>query len=187
MVIKLNIISFDLELNQAASGAKIIEIGACVGNMGNKDIIDEYTAIVNPNEQLEERIIALTGITQAMVDGGTTLLNAYEGMIKMAIKHDCLRMPLTWGCGDLPDLKAELPEHATRYFGRRELDAKTLYQCYQIAKNDKVQSGLAKSMTKLGLNFKGTKHRATDDAKNTFLIFCALLDEFKVSPALMTQ
>ena len=35
-------------------------------------------------------------------------------------------------------------------------------------------------MIKLGLNFKGTKHRATDDAKNTFIIFCALLDKFNV-------
>lgn len=186
-MINLKIISFDLELNQATSGAKIIEIGACVGDVTTREILDEYTAIVNPNERLEERIIALTGITQTMVDGGVTLLDAYEGMIKMAIRHDCLRMPLTWGCGDLPDLKAELPVHATRYFGRRELDAKTLYQCYQIAKNDKMQSGLAKSMVKLGLNFKGTKHRATDDAKNTFVIFCALLDKFKVPLPLMTQ
>ncbi len=176
----VKILSFDLELNQAISGAKIIEIGACVGNPETREIIEEYTAIVNPHEQLEEKIIALTGITQDMVDNGVTLLDAYEGMIKMAIRHDCLRMPLTWGCGDLPDLKTELPSRATRFFGRRELDAKTLYQSYQIAKNDKIQSGLAKSMTKLGLNFKGTKHRATDDAKNTFVIFCALLDNFKI-------
>ena len=100
----MNIISFDLELNQAASGAKIIEIGACIGNMVTREIIDEYTAIVNPNEQLEQKIIDLTGITQAMVDNGVSLLDAYEGMIKMAMRHDCLRMPLTWGCGDLPDL-----------------------------------------------------------------------------------
>lgn len=176
----MKILSFDLELNQAISGAKIIEIGACVGDLQTREIIEEYTAIVNPNEQLEEKIIALTGITQDMVDNGVTLLEAYEGMIKMAIQHDCLRMPLTWGCGDLPALKTELPSQATRFFGRRELDAKTLYQAYQLAKNDKIQSGLAKSMTKLGLNFKGIKHRATDDAKNTFVIFCALLDTFKI-------
>lgn len=177
----MNILSFDLELNQAASGAKIIEIGACVGNVSTKEIVDEYTAIVNPDEKLEEKIISLTGITQDMVDSGVSLLDAYEGMIKMAVKYGCLRMPLTWGCGDLPSLKSELPAHATRYFGRRELDAKTIYQSYQIAKNGKIQSGLAKSMGKLGLNFKGTQHRATDDAKNTFVIFCALLNQFKVS------
>lgn len=114
-----------------------------------------------------------------MVDSGVSLVEAYEGMIKMAITHSCLRTPLTWGCGDLPTLKSELPSDATRYFGRREIDSKTLYQCYQIASNGKLQSGLAKSMLQLGLNFVGTKHRALDDAKNTFSIFCALLDKFK--------
>jgi len=39
----MNILSFDLELNQASSGAKIIEIGACVGNLKNREIIDSYT------------------------------------------------------------------------------------------------------------------------------------------------
>lgn len=175
----MKILSFDLELNQAKSGPKIIEIGSCVGDTQTKEIIDEFQAIINPNEILERKIIELTGISQEMVDNGISLINAYTNMINMAEKHGCQKMPLTWGCGDLPALKSELPENAKRYFGHRELDAKTVYQSYQIAKEGKVQSGLSKSMKKLGLNFIGTQHRALDDAKNTFFIYMELIDKFK--------
>lgn len=174
----MNILAFDLELNQATTGAKIIEIGACVGNLQTRDIIDEYFAIVNPQETMVEQIITLTGITQEMVDSGVSILEAYEGMIKMALKHACIKMPLTWGCGDLPCLKSALPQEASKYFGRREIDAKTLYQCYQIAHDGKVESGLAKSMQQIGLTFAGRQHRALNDAKNTFIIFAELLQKF---------
>jgi len=114
-----------------------------------------------------------------MVGNGVALLDAYEGMIKLATDYACMQMPLTLGCGGLPALRAGLPASVTRYFGQHDLDVKTIYQSYQLARGEKIQSGLAKSMVKLGLNFKGIKHRATDDAKNTFVIFCNLWDRFK--------
>lgn len=58
----MNILSFDLELNQAATGEKIIEIGACVGNTQNREIIDEYFAIVNPHEIMEQKILILPAL-----------------------------------------------------------------------------------------------------------------------------
>ena len=48
-----------------------------------------------------------------------------------------------------------------------------------MAMDAKTQSGLAKSMVRLGLKFEGTKHNAMDDATNTFYIYRKLLEELK--------
>lgn len=93
----MKILSFDLELNQDPTGAKIIEIGACIGETSTGEIFDSYSAFVNPQQTLIEEIILLTSITQADVDSAGTLEAAYKGMIEMAGKHDCLRMPIVWG------------------------------------------------------------------------------------------
>lgn len=90
----MKFLSFDLELNQDPAGAKIIEIGACIGDAKTKEIIAQYSAFVDPGEILQEYIIKLTGITQDDVDNAGTLLEAYLGMCKMAELHECTRMPV---------------------------------------------------------------------------------------------
>lgn len=174
----MKVLSFDLELNQDPSGAKIIEIGACVGDILTGEVIDQYFAFVNPHQILVDHIIKLTSITQKQVDEAGSIEEAYRGMEAMAIKHDCCRMPIVWGGGDGHALRQELPSHVSWSFGRRELDVKAVFQAYQMAKGEKVQAGLAKAMTRLNLAFKGRKHRAIDDAINTFSIYDALLKKF---------
>lgn len=175
----MKILALDLELNQDPSGAKIIEIGACIGDTVTGEIIENYSAFVNPHQILVDAIIKLTGITQAEVDTAGTLADAYLGMEAMAKRHDSAHMPLVWGMGDGYAIRKELPPSIPWAFGRRELDVKGVFQAYQIARQNKLQAGLAKAMTKLGLNFKGRKHRALDDARNTFIIFFELLKKFK--------
>lgn len=175
----MKILSFDLELNQDPSGAKIIEIGACVGDTATGEVLESYSAFVNPQQKLVEEIIVLTSITQQQVDLAGTLQEAYLGMEAMAKKHDCQRMPIVWGAGDGYALKRELGASIPWSLGRRELDVKAVFQAYQMAKEEKVQAGLAKALTRLGLAFKGRKHRAIDDAINTFVIYYALLKKFK--------
>ncbi len=175
----MKILSFDLELNQDLTGAKIIEIGACVGDVETCEVLESYSAFVNPKQTLMDYIVKLTSITQEDVDNGASLEEAYQGMKQMAEKHDCARMPIVWGGGDGHALRQELPDNIEWAFGRRELDVKAVFQAYQMAKGDKVQAGLAKAMTKLDLAFKGKKHRAIDDAINTFVIYCDLLKRFR--------
>lgn len=175
----MKILSLDLELNQDPTGPKIIEVGACIGDTQTGEILDQYSAFVNPHQKLLEFIITLTSITQAEVDVAGSIEDAYLGMVAMANKHDCSRMPIVWGMGDGFALRRELPEHCPWSFGRRELDVKAVFQTYQMAREEKIQAGLAKAMTKLGLSFKGRKHRAVDDAINTFIIFHALLKKLQ--------
>lgn len=174
----MNILALDLELNQDPKGPKIIEIGACVGNIQTGEVIETYSAFVNPQETLQEFIIQLTSITQAQVDQAGSLEQAYSGMVALASRHQCLSMPLVWGIGDGQAIRQELPKNCEWSFGRRELDVKAVFQAYQMAKAEKIQAGLAKALTRLGLQFKGRKHRAIDDAVNTFLIYHALLKRF---------
>lgn len=67
----------------------------------------------------------------------------------------------------------------TWVFGRSAIDVKKLFQVYQLANNISYRGGLAKSMTKLGLTFNGTKHDAKDDAVNTARILWALMQKMK--------
>jgi inhibitor of KinA sporulation pathway (predicted exonuclease) len=174
----MNILSFDLELNQAVTGAKIIEVGCCVGNTKTGEVLENYSAFVNPKEQLTDFIIQLTSITQDQVDNAGTVDEAYLGMENLAKRYDCLTMPIVWGIGDGHALRQELTDNKIWSFGRRELDVKAVFQAFQMAKDEKVQAGLAKAMTKFNLNFKGRKHRAVDDAINTFILYCELLKHF---------
>ncbi len=174
----MKILSFDLELNQDPRGEKIIEVGACVGDINTGEIVDQYSAFVNPQEALIEFIITLTSITQEQVDAAGTIEEAYLGMEAMAKKHDCCTMPIVWGGGDGHALRKELPSDVQWSFGRRELDVKAVFQAYQMAKGENVKAGLAKALTRLNLNFQGKKHRAIDDAINTFHIYIALLKRF---------
>jgi inhibitor of KinA sporulation pathway (predicted exonuclease) len=175
----MKIMSLDLELNQDPSGPKIIEIGACVGDTQSGEVLETYTRFVNPNQLLIEFIIKLTGIRQEDVDAAGSLEEAYLGMEDLGRRHDCLHMPIVWGAGDGPHLRSELPRHVSWSFGRRELDVKAVFQAFQMAKSEKLQAGLAKALTRLGLNFQGKKHRAVDDAINTFRIYFELLKKFQ--------
>ena len=174
----MKFLSFDLELNQAKTGAKIIEVGACIGDTVTCEILETYNCIVDPFEKLEQKIINLTGITQTEVEQGHSISQAYLGMKNMASKHGCMRMPLVWGTGDGNAIRSELPKEIKWIFGRRELDVKAVYQAYQVANDGEIQAGLNNAMENLGLNFQGKIHRATNDAVNTFFIFCELLQRF---------
>lgn len=174
----MKILALDLELNQDPTGSKIIEIGACIGEIQTGDILETYSAFVNPEQPLQEFIIQLTGISQEAVNNAGSLESAYLGMVELAKRHSCLTMPLVWGIGDGEAIRKELPKDCQWQFGRRELDVKAVFQAYQMSKGEKVQAGLAKALTRLNLTFKGKKHRAIDDAINTFVIYHELLKHF---------
>ena len=153
------------------------------------EIIDKFSIIINPAEPLGvcsngRTITELTGITQEQVDNGSYLSYAYEILKTMHIKHGSFINPITWGGGDSEHLKKELfkysdLEESDWCFGRRWIDAKTLFVSWRLANNLPIQGGLAKSMTKLGLKFNGRKHDALADAENTFKIYRAMLSLLK--------
>ena len=101
-------------------------------------------------------------------------------MRAMHNRYICFRNPLTWGGGDSLSLRTALGLDDEKFlFGRRWIDAKTLFVSYCFANNLTHASGLAKSLRRMGLNFQGRKHNALDDACNTFIIYKKLLEKMK--------
>lgn len=175
--------SLDLELNQNPEGAKIIQIGAVVGNIYTGEILERLSVFINPHEELLPFIIQLTKITQEDVDNGVTLEEAYGLLRDMHKRHSSFCNPITWGGGDsaelLAQLKKENPSFRDWCFGRRWIDTKTLYVTWRIANNKPPVGGLSKAMRNLGLQFKGHAHDATWDAENTFYTYVKLVKMMK--------
>jgi inhibitor of KinA sporulation pathway (predicted exonuclease) len=166
----------DLELNQPSG--KIIQIGAVIGDTNSGDITHRLKVYVDPQEPLSQFIIDLTGITQSVIDKESIpLTEAYLKLKEFHLMHSTFMNPLTWGGGDSQEIFDQLPEEdrIDWPFGRRWIDAKTLYVSECIAKGLPVQGGLSKVMTKYNLKFQGRKHDALDDAENTFRLYKEML------------
>jgi len=170
--------SLDMEYNQPSNS--IISIGIVVGNLATGEILEEAEWIIHVDEQINPFITDLTGITQEQVDTGISLEDAYKQLTDIHSKHNCFRNSLCWGGGDQVDLRKALGRDDDAFlFGRRWVDAKTLFISYCWARDLKHQSGLARSLKRLGRDFEGTKHTAKDDAKNTFYIYRMLLGKIR--------
>ena len=179
------LMALDLEMNQPSG--RIIEIGVAIGDTETNNVLYKEGFIVNPFEKLNPYITDLTSITEEMIEKeGMFLHEAYEKVKALHKQYQCFINPLTWGGGDSEELKQQLLKDAqlndTKLewcFGRRWIDAKTLYVAYRVANSKPLSGGLAKAMTKFDLAFVGRKHRAVDDAYNTFKIFWTLMRKMK--------
>jgi inhibitor of KinA sporulation pathway (predicted exonuclease) len=165
--------ALDLEMNQPSG--TIIQVGAVIGDIFTGQIFAEMSSCVKTSEQIRPDITQLTGIEQSDVDSARTLPEVYAELAKLHKEYGAFVNPLTWGGGDSAELKAQLPKEVPWCFGRRWIDVKTLFVSWRIANKQPIQGGLAKSMTKVDLQFKGRKHNAVDDAKNTLFMYGAML------------
>jgi inhibitor of KinA sporulation pathway (predicted exonuclease) len=173
--------SLDLEMNQPSR--RIIQIGACVGNVTTGQIFEKLRVYVNPLEHLNPAITELCKISQQQVDSGLSLEEAYRKLQKMHENYSAFVNPITWGGGDSQELLTQLQQDNPHFegwcFGRRWIDTKTLFVSWRFARKEPIQGGLARSMVKLSLKFEGKKHDAQDDAVNTFRMYCAMLKKFR--------
>ena len=173
----MKLTSLDLELNQPSG--KIIQIGAVVGDTETGEITQRLRIYVDPGEPIAPFITELCAITQDQIDQqGIPLDDAYKLLKEFHLKYSTFMNPITWGGGDSQEIKEQLsPASADDWcFGRRWIDAKTLYVSQTIAKENRVYSGgLSGSLKRLGLKFDGRPHDAQDDAENTFKIYHHML------------
>lgn len=173
-----NFLSLDLEMNQPSG--LIIQIGVCIGNLQTSEVLYRNDWIVNPGEPLDPRIVALTGISEETIaTRGVPMAQAYDELKKANRSFDCYVNPIVWGGGDSVELRSQC-DGKDWPFGHRFFDMKTLWQWKCMQEGRPTQGGLAKSMTKMGLNFQGRKHDANDDAFNTFRVACFLMNGVKI-------
>ncbi len=178
----MKVLSLDLELNkEGKETTDICQIGAVVGDLQTGEIFEELRIYIKTSKPLDPFIVTLTGITQEDLDTkGLSLVEGYEQLKTMAVKHEVYCNVVTWGGGDAECLRTQLGYDSSGWaFGRRWLDVKTLFQLRQLSLGLKPQAGLAKAMTRVALKFQGRKHDALDDSRNTFLLAHHLLKDFK--------
>jgi inhibitor of KinA sporulation pathway (predicted exonuclease) len=188
----MNRISLDLELEQPKTNhqtpdslldeEKIIEVGWVVFDDNNGEIISRQSHYINIGVPLSGFIKSLTGITdQNITEGSDNIVSIYKVLLNDMEKFKTSRKILTWGGGDQECVVKELKENGYTdfHFGRSSLNVKHMHQTWCEAKNIKPNGGLAKSMLKHGLNFKGRKHGALADAENTAIIFMKMFNELK--------
>lgn len=174
------LMALDLEMNNLGDTQSIIQIGIAVGDLETKQVVYSESITVYQPEQVTEFITTLTGITQLDVDHGLPLQKAYEKVVQIHKEYQVFRNAIVWGGGDTELLRKQLGlEQESWLFGRRWIDVKTLFVSRCIARGEKIQSGLAKSLTRIGLNFVGSKHNAGDDAVNTMRMYFRMLEEFR--------
>lgn len=174
-----------LDLEMAQPSGKIISIGYAIGNIETGEILASDDLFVKIDEPLTSFIIQLTGITDDLLnEKGIDLLTAYNKLKDKHLEHKSFINAVTWGGGDTQAIADQLKTSGQQFkwcFGRRWIDVKTVYVSRQMALKKDFKGGLAKSMLKMGLKFEGAKHRSKDDAIQTFKMYKALLNEFKVS------
>jgi inhibitor of KinA sporulation pathway (predicted exonuclease) len=176
--------TLDLEMNQPSG--KIIEVGYTIGNIHTGEVLLNKGLIVNPGEPLSEFIINLTHITEEMAQTGISLEDAYKECVADCERLDARKQPVEWGGGDIRTLRQQAWEKDNNIlvnnwsFGYTTMNIKCIVQGILGAHKKSTQGGLAKSLIKFGLKFKGTKHRAVDDSLNTFLLYVELLKRLQV-------
>lgn len=172
-----NYLALDLELNQPSN--KIIQVGIAIGSMAQPANCFVKSWYVNPHEPINPEITILTGITDADVVEDTTPVAEIAGQISDLIKmYNCFVNPVTWGGGDSKELLDLFRSNSVefKHFGRRWIDVKTIHQFIRVAKDKSFTGGLASAMGDYKLSFKGSQHRAGDDAANTLGLYFKLLE-----------
>jgi inhibitor of KinA sporulation pathway (predicted exonuclease) len=174
---------------------KLIQVGIVVFEIAEDEpvIIHSETMNINYNYPLSAFIKTLTSITDEDVnESENSALDAVTRLRHLQQLFDTSRQLVEWGSGDVTFIteQAELTETAMNSvygFARSTINVKVLYQVYAMMNGKKRQGGLSASMTKVGLQFKGTrykdknkgKHWAEADALNTARIFNRLCNLYK--------
>ena len=173
---KTLLLALDLEMNQPSG--RIIQVGAVLGDVTSGEIVARFSEHVLIDEVISPEIVALTGITQEAVDAAAPLDAVHARLLAWMRPFEARRVmnPLTWGGGDVETLRRQLGVDLEGWpFGRRWIDAKTIYVAYRMSVGEVSHGGLRRALKAMKMSFEGRGHDAGDDALNTFRIYCALL------------
>jgi len=178
-------LALDLELNNAPDGStpnpKIIQVGVAWGSIADGLVGNIKTAkwYINPGDPIFPYITQLTGITNDDISRySVSHETVAEELSEIIESNDMFVNPITWGGGDSSALLSEFRYRGVAFphFGRRWVDIKTWYIYNRLSVGASAAGGLSKSMPKFGIHFKGTPHRADEDAFNTLRLFFAMIE-----------
>lgn len=172
----MKIIVVDLELNQPSR--KFIQIGAICMNLRTGEGLSEFNQYINPEEELSQFIVDLTGITQKQVDNGFKIQDSLTEFWHWVQSKGCKNIH-AWG-HDVWEIINESKKNGVSYPNVRSYNIKEFATIVKVALPNSAQSGgLNKTMNTFGLKFEGKQHNALDDAKNTAQLLFYLKEQFR--------
>ena len=150
-----------------------IEIGAVIANLDGK-ITHEFSQLVRPvrHPVLTEFCTALTGITQADVDGAKTFSEVWPSFLEWVRQRYERYSFCSWGRYDLDQLRKDCYHHGVR-LGFNSLELGFNSHC-DLCKAFGRRVGNRKAAHLLGIEPQGTHHRGLDDARNIAAVLAAM-------------
>ena len=147
--------------------SEVLEIGVVCLDLVTGTIIDKEYYLIKTKSEISPYCTKLTGITQELVDNEGITLQKASKLIRTRFKTKNIAWG-GWG-DDYTELETECDKkNAVFPFSDHYHD---IGQHFCWAKGLKRGINLSKALTELGLEFKGTPHRALPDAENTARIF----------------
>lgn len=175
-------ISLDLEFEQPSE--EILSVGACIFT-GGGEFVERENFYITPSHPVSNFIQELTGIRETDFDGKPRkdcyieLSNWVANMIKVYPDYKFHREAITWGCGDVPALRADMRKEAVNFewLSQRFIDVKTLYLMDKATSDKSLSSktSLNTAMKEMKILPSGTAHNSMWDAVNTKEVFLELM------------
>ena len=174
-------------VTQSIHTMEIIEIGCVLSNRSG-DVLDTRSFIVRPERQpiLSEFCIALTQITQAMVDNAPPLKEVIDQMNAWLEGTETVALWGSWGNYDLNQLTVQcaLDNADSQLLNLPHLNLKKLWR---RTTRQRKKTSLAYALAYHELAFDGQPHRGVDDAWNIARLMpfldWSLQDELVSNPA----
>ena len=171
---------------QSIHTMEIIEIGCVLSNRSG-DVLDTRSFIVRPERQpiLSKFCIALTQITQAVVDNAPPLKDVIDQMNAWLEGTETVALWGSWGNYDLNQLAAQcaLDSADSQLLQLPHLNAKKLWR---RTTRQRKKTSLAQALAYHDLEFDGQPHRGVDDARNIARLLpfldWSLMDELLSQP-----
>lgn len=154
----------------------IIEIGVCVVDLNLREITENKSIIVRPeNSTVSDFCTELTTLTQEDVDKGLSFKEACKLLEKEYLSKR--RTWGSWGDYDRNQFQKQCERLRVGYpFTPSHINIKNLFS---VMNNLEYELGMSSALEKLGLPLLGTHHRGIDDANNIAKIFLEMMNSFK--------
>lgn len=155
---------------------EIIEIGAIKVDLHKGEIVDRYQSFIRPttSRELSDFCKRLTTITQDDVNRAGYFWEVYPGFTKWFGSPN-KNLLASWGNYDKNQIMKDCQLHRLKYhFGDQHWNAKRMFaERFGLKK----ELGLSAALEFLGMEFKGTPHRAISDAENTARLLIRVFNE----------
>ena len=166
----------DLEMNQPSH--RIIQIGAIAFDARQRRVTDEFSVLVNPEEEVADEIVELTGLDPVAIGQSETLSHGLGYLFDWA--RDKGSLWVAWGSDiDLVLSEAQrLSIEPNRFQSLNMIPMARLLRCSM--KGSARRGGLLKTMNSFNLEFEGRQHDALVDARNTARLLGEMINRMRL-------